>query len=301
MVGIAKACPGGTALFHYVVSDKKGYELTRNGLSGITPKELYTDMLIFQQQNLRCTNNTISMVLSPTISDGINMSDNQLKQLTEDFLTEMELDPNSRQYIAFVHSEKAHKHVHILMNRVKMDGTLIKDSFISKNAQEAAHLVALKHGLTSAKILKETKENQSKSKNLEIKKTIKKAHYKVLMMKPDTLETYKEGMLKFDIEVLPTINKQGNIQGYRFNHKPTETNLKASEVDRNLKLNKLFTNGNSRALTRPEEGISLPDWKLDMDILNTIPELFSSNEEADPYEDIDENKKRKRKGRRRKF
>lgn len=79
----------------------------------------------------------------------------------------MNLDPKTNQFIAFVHTEKDHKHVHLLLNRVKSDGSLIKDSFISKNAQSAAHRIAIKHGFTSAKEIKEAKE-------LERKKPIRK-------------------------------------------------------------------------------------------------------------------------------
>ena len=106
MISKAKACPGGTALFLYVVNEKKGYELFRNGLSGETPKDLYSEMAIIQRQNLRCKNNTISIVLSPTIKDGQSISDEKLKQLTQDFLTKMDLDPLRNQFIAYVAHRK---------------------------------------------------------------------------------------------------------------------------------------------------------------------------------------------------
>ncbi|WP_218599183.1 relaxase/mobilization nuclease domain-containing protein [Polaribacter sp. NJDZ03] len=146
MISKAKSCPGGTALFNYVVNDNKGYELLRNNISGVTPKEMFSDMSILQQQNLRCKNNTISIILSPTINDSIKMTNEQLKTLTKDFLKEMDLDPKTNQFIAFVHTEKEHKHIHLILNRVKPDGTLIKDNFISKKAQFVAHEMALKHG-----------------------------------------------------------------------------------------------------------------------------------------------------------
>lgn len=241
MISKAKSCPGGTALFNYVVNEQKGYELFRNGLSGITPKELYSDMSIIQNQNLRCKNNTFSIVLSPTIKDGSRISDDQLKNLTENFLKELDLDPKQRQFIVFAHTEKDHKHVHILMNRVKADGKLLKDNFISKYAQEAAHKTALAYGLTSAKDLKEVTERKRRNSNKEVKNIIKKANYLVLKSKPKNLKEYQTEMAKRGIQVLPTINKQGNIQGFRFIHGATGTNLKASEVDRNMKLNELFT------------------------------------------------------------
>lgn len=294
MISKAKACPGGTALFNYVVNDKKGYELLRNNLSGITPKELYSDMTIFQQQNLRCTNNTISIVLSPTVADGTKMSTEQLKTLSEDLLKEMGLDPKSNQFIAFVHTEKDHKHIHILMNRVQMDGTLIDDSHISKKAQRAAHKVALEHGWTSAKDILEAKELKREYSNLHVKKEIKEAHFKALTTRPNSLHSYQKEMSKLGVIVLPTINKQGHIQGFRFIHESTGTNLKASEVDRNLKLNELFSNENSIKLTPQADILPLHEWKLNHAVLETFSAIINSN--ITPEYEQDENIKKKRRG-----
>lgn len=290
MISKAKSCPGGTALFNYVVNEKKGYELLRNDLSGTTPKEIYSDMLVLQQQNLRCNNNTISIVLSPTVFDGKRMSDNQLQELTKDFLTTLNLDPKTNQYIAFVHTEKEHKHIHILMNRVRTDGTLIKDNFISKKAQAAAHEVAVKYNLTSAKDLKERKELKTKLTNLDIKKTIKNAHFDVLKTKPNHLKIYQERMLILGIQVLPTINKLGNIQGYRFLHEQSGINLKASEVDRNLKINELFRNEKSIAIEPDQKEAPFQDWKINTEILNLLFSLFS----IDIADDTDDNLKKKK-------
>lgn len=309
MIGKARSCPGGTALFQYVVNEEKGYELLRNGLSGITPKELYSDMSVFQQQNLRCTNNTISIVLSPTIQDGKAMSKEQLKELTKSFLKEMGLEPKSNQFIAFVHIEKAHTHVHCLICRVKPDGSLINDSFISKKAQAAAHKIALKHGWTSAKDIKESKEREHKESNKEVRSIIKKTHYIVLKRKPENLKTYQKEMSKFGIQVIPTINKQGDIQGYRFIHDATGTNLKASEVDRNLKLNKLFANEATRNSSQLDKESLLSQYntnnsnQLSKDqIINeyrTDPVVFNSiisdtlGGEENPDEYLKRKKKRK--------
>lgn len=244
MIGKASACPGGTALFNYVISDKKGYELTRNGLSGTTPKELHDDMNIIQKQNSRCNNNTISIVISPTVDDGKKLSDKELKAITEAFLTELDLDPKREQYLAFIHNEKDHKHIHVLLNRVQENGKLIQDNFIGKRAQHAAHRVALKFGMTSARELKYENESKRAALNKDIKQHIKTAHLDVLKQNPKNLNDYKRLLLVKSIELIPTVNKQGQIQGYRFLDFATGTNLKASEVDRNLKLNELFSNKN---------------------------------------------------------
>ena len=294
MIGIAKSCTGGTALFNYVVNDTKGYELLRNNISGITPKEMYSDLSILQQQNLRCKNNTISIVLSPTINDSIKMNNEQLKALTKDFLKGMDLDPKTNQFIAFVHTEKEHKHVHIILNRVKQDGTLIKDSFISKKAQFTAHEMALKHGLTSAKELKKVKEQERKRFYKEVRNLIKKSHYLVLKEKPKNLKIYQNEMLEHGIKVNPTINKQGNIQGFRFLHKASGADLKASEVDRNLKLNQLFSIEKLSNKSEVNELVISQDYNLNNSLFNEVISQLSVIYGEDTNDNLKQKQKRKR-------
>ncbi len=290
MIGKASACPGGTALFNYVINDKKGYELTRNGLSGTTPKELYDDMNIIQKQNSRCTNNTISIVISPTVDDGKKLSDTELKVITEAFLTELDLDPKKQQYLAFIHTEKDHKHIHVLLNRVQENGKLVQDNFIGKRAQHAAHRVAIKYGMTSARELKYENESKRAELNKNIKQHIKTAHLDVLKQNPKNLNDYKRLLLLKSIELIPTVNKQGQIQGYRFLDFATGTNLKASEVDRNLKLNDLFSNQTEHKFNHDK--IATTSSKTE----NTSNFLDSSIPTIPVTNDDDENlKKRKKK------
>ena len=131
-----------------------------------------------------------------------------------------------------LHTEKQHKHVHLILNRIKYDGTAHNDSFISLKAQKAAHEVALQYGLISAKTIQETRELERKRLTKEVRQFIKKAHYFVIRKQPKNLALYQKEMADFGIKVQPTINKQGQIQGFRFIHIETKTDLKASEVDR---------------------------------------------------------------------
>lgn len=292
MIGKASACPGGTALFNYVISDEKGYELTRNGLSGTTPKELYDDMYIIQKQNSRCNNNTISIVISPTVDDGKKLSDKELKAVTEAFLTELDLDPKRQQYLAFIHTEKDHKHIHVLLNRVQENGKLIQDNFIGKRAQHAAHRVALKYGMTSARELKYENESIRAALNKDIKQRIKIAHLEVLKQNPRNLNDYKRLLLLKSIELIPTINKQGQIQGYRFLDFATGTNLKASEVDRTLKLNELFSSKNENKFNHHEA----PTASSNIEKNSTLSSGLASSSASTNEEDESLKKRKKKKG-----
>ena len=127
MIGKAKSCIGGFSIFNYVIDDKKGLELMRNNLCGETPLEIFQEMKIIQDQNQRATNKLISMVFSPHINDGENLSTKDLKNLTKDFLEGLDIDLDKSMFIAFLHTEKEHKHIHILLNRVDEKGRLLKD------------------------------------------------------------------------------------------------------------------------------------------------------------------------------
>ncbi|WP_010249222.1 relaxase/mobilization nuclease domain-containing protein [Myroides injenensis] len=301
MIAKAKTCIGGAALFNYVINPSKGYELARNNLSGETPKDMYQTMQILQNQNTRCKNNTISVVISPTIEDSRKMTDQDLENLVKDFLVGLKLDPKGAQYIAYLHTEKEHKHIHILINRIDENGKALKDNYIGFQAQSIAHEIALKYNWTSIRQENLNRKEHLKTNQKQTAETIKKAHYFVLKERPKNLDQYINMMLAHQIEVKPTVNKQGNIQGYRFIHLPTNTNLKASEVDRNLKLNELFENNipkpnndlfHTVLYKDQDKQICFENWNT-----NTVSLFSFLNAYGNYYEDYmpDITKKKKRK------
>jgi len=69
-------------------------------------------------------------------------------------------------------------------------------------------------------------------------------------------------MKDFGIQMKPTINKQGNIQGFRFIHEETQTDLKASEVDRKIKLHNIFKLEDKIVIKEPAKEEILSDSNL---------------------------------------
>lgn len=240
MIAKVSSCKGGTALFGYVINDKKGYELDRNFLSGQTPKELNDEMKIIQEQNQRCLNNTFSMVISPSVKDGLKLTDNDLKNISKDFLELMNKSPKENQFIAFVHTEKEHKHIHIIMNRIQENGKPMPDKFIGKQAQYCIDQVAQKYGLHSAReMMKQKLEKQLSIDKLE-RNQMKEKHFAVMKSQPKSFKHYQNLMKEKGIDVQPTINKQGKVQGFRFNDLQTGKSFKASEIDRKHQLKSFF-------------------------------------------------------------
>ena len=282
MIGKAKSCIGGFSLFNYVVDDEKGIEILRNNLCGETPIELFQEMKILQNLNQKASNKLISLVLSPHVNEGENLTKKQLENITKEFLKDLEIDLEKSQFIAFLHTEKRHRHIHILLNRVDENGKLFQDHHIGKKAQWSAHRVAEKNGLISAKQIRIDKIKASEDIKSDFKNSrreIYQKHLKVMESKPVTMEKYLAEMLKKNIKFFPTINKQGELQGFRVKDMENQTEMKASEVHRNMGLRNLLDSG----LFFKEENFNLNNTmqKLNQDNFQKIEKNGSNAEKKD--------------------
>ncbi|MGV0938939.1 relaxase/mobilization nuclease domain-containing protein [Empedobacter sp. ULE_I140] len=245
MIGMVKSVSGGGALFNYVCKPSKGFEVDRNLVSGITPKEIFDDFKVYIEQNQRASKKIFSMVLSPSIEDGHRFSRNDFREITIEFLKELDFDYKNQPYIAFLHNEKNHFHVHIIASRVNGDGSLIKDNHIGKKAQWAAHRVAINRNLISAKQVRIDKsvavEKEKNSKNV-IQKNILSVH-KSIITHQINYEEYKRKMFENGFLIKPYLNKQDQLQGHKIIDVHSGVAYKASDIHRSLSLNKLFKIG----------------------------------------------------------
>ncbi|WP_373516273.1 relaxase/mobilization nuclease domain-containing protein [Pricia sp.] len=228
MIGKGKSITHARASIEYGWNQEKGAEIVHSQfVSGQNPKEISEEFKMVQEQNARCQKNTLSFILSPTIEDGKSLSKEQLKELTERFIKEMKLQ--ERQAIAFVHRDKQHTHVHLYVNRIGFEGKAYNDSFIGKQSQYAAERVAKQMGLTTVREVQQDKLNEIKN----VRQQIKDIHEKVMAKsKPRDFDRYIERMKQNHVNVIPSINKAGKLQGFRFEYKGH--NLKGSEVHRSM-------------------------------------------------------------------
>nr|WP_298995535.1 relaxase/mobilization nuclease domain-containing protein [uncultured Allomuricauda sp.] len=228
MIGKGKSISHTRASIAYGWNQEKGAEIIHSQhLAGENPREITEEFKIVQSQNPRTKKNTLSFVLSPSIEDGKRLSKQELSELTKKFIKAMGL--KERQAIAFVHRDKEHTHIHLYANRIGFDGKAYKDSFIGKRSQQRAHEVAKEMGLTNAKDI----QHQRLDKTKQIRNEIKRVHEEVIRSdRPKSLDTYIKSMEERGIKVIPSINRQQKLQGFRFEYKGQ--NLKGSEVHRSM-------------------------------------------------------------------
>lgn len=240
MIGKAHPISHTASLVDYTLKENKNcLILKHNHCSGMSGKEINSEFETFQQYNDRCKKNTLSIVLSPETKDGKGLTNMQMVDVTNRFMDKMGL--SEHQYIAVLHRDKDHKHIHIIANRIDFGGKAYSDKLVGLRAQDRADKVAIEMGLVRAKEVK--KENEATRNNMakEFKNEIKDIHKSVVGTRENrglTFSEYKKLMKEEGVEIVPTINKQDKLQGFRMIYKGR--NLKASEVDRkNISLKRM--------------------------------------------------------------
>ena len=108
------------------------------------------------------------------------------------------------QYVATVHFDTGKPHVHIVANRLTMDGEMQDTHKCKERAKTAANIIAEKYGWTKA----EERDNKRMER-------IHSAAMKVLKgMDAWDIETYFAGMRRNGFEVEPTYDSRGVCRGY---------------------------------------------------------------------------------------
>jgi len=249
MVSKATATKGSSQAFDYLLDDKgQAQELDRNLITGDKGQELLAEFREVQAQNTNCTNNTYSIVLSP--SNERSFTNDELRELGREHLKNLGFDLENTQYLMTVHRSTDQPHVHILANRIDMQGNAHKDNFIGKRAQRSAEQIAERLGLTTARDIQKNKELSFEPNIKTIRKEIQQA-FNQAKQEPD----FASFCSKMGVEVREIHNSGGKLQGLRYVHSKTGTDLKASEVGKEF-----------GAKTLVQKGMPFKDVPLDINL-----------------------------------
>lgn len=229
MVSKAKATKGSARAINYLFDDKgQAVELDRNGIAGMNGTEILSEFREIQALNGNCINNTYSIVISP--SNEREFTDGELKRIGQFYLEKMGLIDH--QYLMTAHKSTDQTHIHIQCNRIGFDGKAHSDSKIHKRAQDIAEDIAKRLGLKTAKeVQQERIKEQEAVQSKDIPQLLALLNEKCTKQ-AKTFTEYCELMRAQGVEVLPTINASGAIQGFRLKHLQSGQNYKASEVSK---------------------------------------------------------------------
>ena len=261
MIAKASAIQHGQAMTNYATKNNRADIVKTNHLSeGLPPMGMWDEMVLHQSMfKQRYAKKPIELTsirfeLSPSEEEARNWTMEDWRRFLDEFIREMDgiskvnhigkkkgkaatsVKPTNianSQYFAALHrdSKSGIPHLHLVVNRIDMDGNLNDVKFIGERAVMAAKAINQRHGWKDAMDIRQERIAE-----------VTKACMDVLRSMPffDWNEYADRLRAKgYDIELIRDKNGQGRVHGYRF--KFGKTTIKASElgVGRNLTASKI--------------------------------------------------------------
>lgn len=151
-----------------------------------------------------------------------NLSDNDWCKVAQTWLTDMGFTDN--QYIVSRHTDTKHPHIHILVNRIRLDGSVVSDSHDYRRQEAVMRKLEKEFGLMQVKNSKEVEKSSPKKGELE--QAIRRQEPSVRMLLQEIIsKTLTQTMLlgdfiqelqKNQVEVKLNQASTGTISGISF-------------------------------------------------------------------------------------
>jgi hypothetical protein len=200
-------------------------------------------MSLVNQFNSRCRNKFLRIEIGIAPKDEAGMNWKKLRKIACEFIQAMKLQEH--QVVAVTHKDTDNLHIHVIANRMSMNGAVYDTTFVSNKAARVAEELSRKHGLTIANEIRAEKRYQKPRAN-QTRETSKE---KLRTMAYDLLGKYTNGGLngyasfRYDLRrqgvtMEQMMNKKGSVYGLKFYFEGQT--FKASEIGREFGYNSLL-------------------------------------------------------------
>lgn len=250
----------GSSLVQYLIKEAKNAEIIfTNGLEGEDPKQIWTEMKN-DRCNVKLKNDTISVVISPTVAESKHYTKEDWEQLAWDFLQKFDdefngkeidgaikkdkygnpkLDENGKperykrqlysnlcgsQILCVLHTDSKTPHLQMAINRVDRSGKMNSDLKIGTRGTIIANMIAAERGLVQA-------EDVSLDHKRDIEKDIRSVLNDMDKFDWETFKLLME-MKNRDYEIQLKKDSKGDVKGWSISINKGETIYKGSEIGR---------------------------------------------------------------------
>ncbi|MFP1722910.1 relaxase/mobilization nuclease domain-containing protein [Lonsdalea quercina] len=178
-----------------------------------------------------------------------HLTDQEWEDIAKDYLKEMNIDIEKHQYICVRHNDTDKEHIHIVANRVGLDGSVWLGQHSAFNTIAACERLEIKHSLNITQGLKGQKSEISAPTKNEIEMALRtgekparivlqNALQAALVGKPD-LSTFVERLQAVGIDPAFNVASTGNVAGVSFGIKNNEKNIyfKGSQLGKKFSWN----------------------------------------------------------------
>ena len=236
MIAKCKAIAHGDNALEYIFREGKlGQLLALHNLCGETPREIHEEMKLINDYNSRCKNKFLRIEIGIAPQDEPQMTFNTLNRLALLFAKQMGLDDH--QWAAVTHKDTDNLHIHIIANRISLEGQVYDTTFVSNRAARVAEELSRKYGLTIAKeahSVRPHRKAQADPERERTKQQVRNICYALLEkhkgkgLSGHSMFLYELHRNGVTIERMK--NKQGKVYGLKFTY--DGQSFKASEIGR---------------------------------------------------------------------
>jgi hypothetical protein len=246
---------GGNAIGYAMREGKMERMVGRNMVDGDTPADILREFEAVNQHNYRCKNKYLRFEIGIAPQDAAKLKPEDMTRIAYEFARRMGLE--NHQWIACTHKDTGKPHIHLIANRIGVDGKVFDTTFISNRSARIAEEKSREMGLTIANEVHRQKTHQEAHADPErqqAKERLQQIAYSELKGNT-TLAGFLCGLERRGVGIEPATNKQGNIYGIRFSYEGHT--FKASEIGREFGYHSLAGNFSSS----PEPGQSPQVWQ----------------------------------------
>ncbi|EPE3787203.1 relaxase/mobilization nuclease domain-containing protein [Escherichia coli] len=154
------------------------------------------------------------------------LTDEKWQEIAKDYLKEMNVDIEKHQYICVRHKDTDQDHIHIVANRIGLDGSVWHGQHSAFNTIAACERLEVKHSLTITKGLQGQKSDVSAPTKNEIELALRtgekparlvlQASLQAAMVGKPDLGTFVERLQVVGIEPQFNVASTGNVAGCSF-------------------------------------------------------------------------------------
>jgi hypothetical protein len=252
-------------LLRYAMQEEKRPIIVSGNMAGETADDLAQEMHVIADRSAS-TRRSLHISLSASEEDEKLLSANPDSEdlwsiIADEYIEAMHLEDH--QYVAIVHRDTPHPHIHLIVNRVGFDGGLASDSQDYKRSMAACREIEQRHGLrpveasqASKRVTREELAMAQRTGEPSVRQRIQAAADRA-MKESQSMGEYALLLAASGIHLLPTYQQGGKISGLVYLEAKTGHKIKAAELGKRYMTKGLATRGIKCNPARDPEEISM--------------------------------------------
>lgn len=234
---------GGNAINYALREGKMDTIVGRNMVEGDDPADILREFEMVNQHNYRCKNKYLRFEIGIAPQDAEKLTKEDMRKIARTFACKMGL--GNHLWIACTHKDTGKPHIHLIANRIGVDGSVFDTTFVSNRSAHIAEEISREMGLTIANDVRRQTPHQeayTDPARQQAKDKLQQIAYFELRNNK-TLEGFLYGLDRKGVGIEPAKNKQGKTYGIRFCYEGHT--FKASEIGREFGYHSLAKNFSS--------------------------------------------------------